>query len=47
MPARDDAVTVKKIPNVALRTQNIFPERELEEGSVVTEYLTTSADAIQ
>jgi hypothetical protein len=30
--------------NVSLHIQNIFQERELEEGSVVKEYLTTAAD---
>jgi hypothetical protein len=30
--------------NVSLHIQNIFRERELEEGSVVKEYLTTAAD---
>ena len=30
--------------NVSLYIQNIFQERELEEGSVVKEYLTTAAD---
>ena len=28
--------------NVSLHIQNIFPQRELEEGSVVKEYLTTA-----
>ena len=30
--------------NVSLHIQNMFEERELEEGSVVKEYLTTAAD---
>jgi len=31
--------------NVSLHIRNIFTDRELEEGSVVKEYLTTAADS--
>lgn len=47
MPARDDAVTVKKILNVAFQTHSIFQKHQLEERSVVKESLTTATDGIR